>query len=238
MSPEAREGNKEGAALKTVEFPMAVLIAMMLVASCEERILPQQRQQSGASMTHRVYESWPQFMEDVEAGRIETLLLEDPGLSGTYRARSLVREGWAFGTFEVPGFRREDVSDEDWVTMMVSVAELSIAVHEDPRIIASLPGNRWVLRLVLLILLAACAAWWKHTGEVSAVLLAASAVAVLSWSVALLFAAPWILLWCMAAAGYILAGAGGIASIVSSLRSSGDVVSGVRGGLANGGPDG
>ena len=214
------------------------MIAMMLVASCEKRILLQQGQQSGAAMTHRVYDSWPQFMEDVEAGRIEMLLLGDPGLCGTYRARSLIRGGWAFETFEVPGFRRGDVSDEDWATMMVSVAEVSIVVHGATRMIASLPGNPWVLRLVLLILLAACAAWWKHTGEVSAVLLAASADAVLSWSVALLFAAPWFFLWPMSIAGYLLAGAGGIASIVSSLRSSGDVVSGVRGGLANGGPDG
>lgn len=208
------------------------MIAMMLVASCEKRILPQQGQQSEAAMTHRVYESWPQFMEDVKAGRIEMLVLGHPGLSGTYSARSLIRGG--FETFEVPGFRRGDVSDEDWVMMVMSVDKLGLAEPEDSRMIALLPGNRWVLRVVLLILLAACVAWWKHTGEVSAVLLAASAVAVLSSSVAELFAPSWILLWWMCAAGYPLAGAGGIASIVYSLRSSGDVVSGVRGGLANG----
>ena len=199
-------------------------------------------QEDQPSATHKVYESWAEFMADVEAGRIEALVRGDPPLRGTFRTRSMIPGRSTYRTFEIPGTHEIDVSDEDWTRIAAAGVTIRLVVTLKAREIGAIRGNRWLMPVVGLILLAACAARWKHATDWSVVFFTVALIAILAaWTAGVLAAPPWVrpddleaaaglsrpvnrslmdaAVWALCLA-YVLVAVGGVLSIVSSLKTS------------------
>lgn len=213
-------------------FPAACILLASL-CSCARR------QQPRPSATHKVYESWAQFMADVEDRKIDLLIEGNCPLHGTFRLGRVVEGGIVLRTFEIPEHVAADVLSKDGGK--ITSAGVRRGVILKVRSISLLPGSRGLLAVALSILVVACAVHWKRHRDWSTALFAGSAVLILSSAIAGMLTAPqawpigqaesaeffrqvnWSLLrafsW-LSSLGYVLAGAGGIVSIVSSQTAS------------------
>ena len=216
--------------------PTILPIACILLASlcsCAPR------QEPRPSTTHKVYQSWAQFMADVQDRKIALLIEGDCPLHGAFVPGRAAEGGEVLRTFEIPEHVAADMLDRDG--SKITSAGVRRGVHIRTRDFDMFPGSWRLSVFALPILVVAGAVRWKRHKDWSAALLAGSAVAILSSLVAAMLAAPraqpgnlaesaerfsQINFSLISAAmwlfqlGYVLAGAGGVVSIVSSLKTS------------------